>query len=148
MKSQELFMVLLACLCVTGCDKAPKPRSSISVRSDVAHADFVGTWIGQTIDKPGEGGTADTMELQVQELSKSRLEACVFGTLPLEGKQEIKKIQLVAQKIGFYLSAMVGKNVVWLGLHPTEDDILIGESFALEPDCDGRNIELTRQKKE
>ncbi|MHC4462262.1 MAG: hypothetical protein ACYS30_12655 [Planctomycetota bacterium] len=146
MKSQELFMVLLACLCVTGCNKAPKPRSSISVRSDVAHADFVGTWIGQTIDKPGEGGTSDSMELQVQEISKSRLEAFVLGSFPLEGNQEIKKIQLVDNKIGFYMSAMDGKTVVWLGLHPREDDILIGESFALEPGCDGRNIELTREK--
>jgi hypothetical protein len=146
MKSKELFLVLLACVYVTGCDKAPKPRSSISVRSGVAHADFVGTWFGQTTDKPGEGGTSDTMELYVEEISKSRLEVFVLGSFALEGNQKIEKIHLVDNKMGFNMSAMDGKTVVWLGLHPTEDDKLIGESFALEPTCDGRNIELTREK--
>ena len=106
MKSQELFMVLLACLCVMGCDKVPKPRSSISVRSDVTYADFMGKWTGQTTDKPGEGGTSDTMELYVQGIFKPRLEAFVLGTFPLEGNQKIDNIHLVDNKIGFYMSAM------------------------------------------
>ncbi len=146
MKLQELFMVLLACLYVAGCDKAPKPRSFISVRSDVAQADFVGLWTGLTTDKPGEGGTTDTMELHVEKPFGSEWNAFVLGSFALEDNQKIEKIHLVDNKIGFYMQAMDGKTVVWLGLHPTEDDRLIGESFALEPDCDGRNIELTRQK--
>ena len=81
-------MMLLACVCVTGCDKAPKPRSSIAVRSGVTYADFVGKWTGETIDKPGEGGTSDTMELYVEEISKSDLEVFVLGTFPLEGNQK------------------------------------------------------------
>ena len=123
----------------------PMPRSSISVRSDVAHADFVGTWTGQTTDKPGEGHSTDTMVLHVREPSKSDWQASVSGTFPRGGKQELNRIQLVDQKIGFYMSASDGNTVVWLGLHPTQDDRLIGESFALEESCDGRNIELTRQ---
>jgi hypothetical protein len=43
---------------------------------------------------------------------------------------------------------MDGKTVVWLSLHPSEDDKLIGESFALKPTCDGRTIELTREEEE
>ena len=131
---------------ITLCDKVPMPRSSISVRSDVASADFTGTWTGQTTDKPDEGSTTDTMVLHVREPSESDWKASISGTFPSDGKQEVGQIQLVDNKIGFYMQAMDGKTVVWLGLHPTEDDRLIGESFALEPDCDGRSIELTRQK--
>ena len=130
----------------TQCDKAPMPRSSISVRSDVASADFVGTWTGQTADKPDEGNTTDTMVLHVREPSESDWKASISGTFPSDGKQEIGQIQFVDNKIGFYMQAMDGKTVIWLGLHPTEDERLIGESFALDPDCDRRNIELTRQK--
>ena len=143
---RELFMVLLACLCVTGCDRKPKPRSSISVRSGVTAADFVGTWVGETVDKAGEGSTTDTMEMYVEEITKSCLEVFVLGTFPREGNQKVEKIHLVDNKIGFYMQAMDGKTVVWLGFHPTKDDKLIGESFALEPSCDGRLIELTREK--
>ncbi|MHC4241156.1 MAG: hypothetical protein ACYS3N_06340 [Planctomycetota bacterium] len=131
---------------ITQCDKAPMPRSSILVRSDVAYTDFVGTWTGQTTDKPDEGTTTDTMVLRVGEPSKSDWKASISGTFPSDGKQEVSQIQLVDHKIGFYVQAMDGKTVVWLGLHPREDDRLIGESFALDPDCDGRNIELTLQK--
>ena len=138
MKPQELFIVLLACLCVTGCDKAPKPRSSISVRSGVAQADFVGLWTGLTTDKPGQGSTTDTMELHVEKPFGSDWNAFVLGSFALEGNQKIEKIHLVENKIGFYRQAMDGKSVVWLGLHPTEDNKLIGESIALEPDCDGK----------
>jgi hypothetical protein len=146
MKSSKLFMILLACLYVVGCDKAPKPRSSIAVRSGVTYADFVGTWMGETVDKPGEGSTSDIMELYVEEISKSTLDVFVLGTFALDGNQRIEKIHLVDDKIGFNMSAMDGKTVVWLGFHPTEKDKLIGESFALEPTCDGRTIELTREK--
>ncbi|UCE38599.1 MAG: hypothetical protein JSW00_05050 [Thermoplasmata archaeon] len=123
------------------------PRSSISVRSDVAPADFVGTWTGKTTDKLGEGATSDTMILHVQQPSRSDWRVSVLGTFPLNGKQKINKIQLVDNKIGFHMPASDGNTVIWLGLHPTQDNRLIGESFALEPDCDGRNVELTRQKK-
>jgi hypothetical protein len=146
MKSSELFKVLLACVCVAGCEKAPEPRSSIDVRAGVSLADFVGKWTGETTDKPGEGGTSDTMELYVEEISKSRLEVFVLGTFAHEGNQKVEKIHLVDNKIGFRMSAMDGKTLVWLGLHPTEENKLIGESFALEPTCDGRTIELTREK--
>ena len=139
-------MVLLACLCVTGCDRKPKPRSSIPVRAVVAATDFVGTWVGQTVDKASEGGTTDTMEMYVEEITSTRLEVFVLGTFPHEGNQKIKKVRLIDNKLGFYMQAMDGKTVVWLGFHPGEDDKLIGESFALEPSCDGRLIELTREK--
>jgi len=128
------------------CDKAPMPRSSIFVRSDVASADFAGTWAGQTTDKPDEGSTTDTMVLHIREPSESDWKASISGTFPSDGRQEVGQIQLVDNKIGFYMQAMDGKTVVWLGLHTSEDGRLIGESFGLEPDCDGRNIELTRQK--
>jgi hypothetical protein len=131
---------------ITLCDKAPMPRSSISVRPDVASADFVGIWTGQTADKPDEGSTTDTMILHVREPSESDWKASISGTFPSDGKQEVGQIQLVDNKIGFYMQAMDGKTVVWLGLHPSEDDRLIGESFALDPDCDGRDIELVRKK--
>ena len=131
---------------ITLFDKAPMPRSSILVRPDVASEDFVGTWIGQTTNKPDEGNTAETMELHVMEPSESDWKASVSGTFPSDGEQEVGQIQLVENKIGFYMQAMDGKVVVWLGLHPREDDKLIGESFALDPDCDGRNIGLIRKK--
>ncbi len=131
---------------ITLCDKAPMPRSSILVRPDVASADFVGTWTGQTTDKPGEGSTTDTMVLHVREPSESDWKASISGTFPSDGKQEVGQIQLVDNKIGFYMQAKDGKAVVWFGLHPSEDDRLIGESFALDPGCYGRNIVLTRKK--
>jgi hypothetical protein len=86
------------------------------------------------------------MELYVREPSESDWTASISGTFPSDGKQEVGQIQLVDNKIGFYMQAMDGKAVVWLGLHPSEDDRLIGESFALDPGCYGRNIELTRKK--
>lgn len=122
------------------------PRSSISVRSDVASSDFVGTWTGRTHDKPGEGTTFNSMVLHVLEPSKSDWKAYVSGTFPLKGKQEIKRIRIMDERIGFYMPASDGKSIVWLGLHPTEDDRLVGESFALEEGCAGRNIVLTRLK--
>jgi hypothetical protein len=146
MKSQEILMALLACLFLTGCERTPKPRSSISVRSGVRAADFVGTWAGETHDKEGEGGTSDTMEMHVEEITKSRLEVFVLGSFPDEGNQKIKKVHFVDDKMGFYMQAMDGKTVVWLGFDPSEGGKLIGESFALEPTCDGRIIELTREK--
>lgn len=129
-------------------EKAPMPRSSILVRSDVASADFTGTWTGQTTDKPDEGNPADTMELHIQKPSESDWKASISGTFPSDGEQEIGQIQLVDNKIGFYMQAMDGKTVVWLGLHPREDDRLVGESFAIDPNCNGRNIELIRKKEE
>ena len=122
-----------------------QPRSGITVRSGVGPSDFVGTWAGETHDKPGEGGTSDTMVLKIGMPTGSDWQATVLGSFPHNDRQVVNEIQLVDERIGFYMQAMDGKTIVWLGLHPREDNKLIGESFALEPDCDGRTIELTRQ---
>ena len=124
----------------------PLPRSSLAVRTGVASEDFAGTWTGQTTDKPDEGSSTDTMVLRVLKPSEVGWSGAVSGSVVRGGGQDIYRIHLEDGMIMFQTRARDGSTVVWLGLHPTQDDRLIGESFPLEDNCDGRNIELTRQE--
>ncbi len=124
----------------------PALWAPFSVRTDVAPASFKGVWIGQTTDKPEEGSSTDTITLHILEPSETDWKGSVSGSFARNGKQGITNIRFVDQRITFRTKSRDGGAIVWLGLHPTQDDTLVGESFALGSG-DGRNISLGKTPK-
>jgi hypothetical protein len=116
-----------------------------SVRTGVVPSEFVGTWVGQTVDKPNEGTSTDTLTLQINIPTTNGWRASASGSLCRDGRQEITGIQLINDRITFIVNARDGQTVVWLGIDLESDRALIGESLALG-EGDGRNFFMEKKQ--
>ncbi len=100
---------------------------------------FVGTWRGKAADKPGEGISQRSLELELKVNDRGQLEGTASGDFVEGGEAELENPEIKANWLQFEIEGETGRFRIRLEL---KDGKLQGEAIPFDPDEDACDITL------
>jgi hypothetical protein len=107
------------------------PELLAAVRAEADPAEFVGTWSGASLDKPGEGTSVDEFVLVIAGPAGNDWTLHIEGTFPDPSPQEVAGLAVEDGMLTFVVGVRNGEATVRLGVSVEDGGVLIGESTVL-----------------